>query len=115
MILINQTFQTVTPESAVNGDYADSGFVLTNEPVTFRDLVSLMSDHPESSCCPRDGSIWEWYSTYGEINYRTGEERTTSIHYSRQNPPRNEKYWRKAALYVEHKNRERRAGASVVI
>jgi hypothetical protein len=114
MLLINQTFQTVTPESAVDGDFADSGFVLINEPVTFRDLVSLMQDHPESSC-GGVGSIWDWYSSYGTINYRTGEERTTSIHYSRQNPPRNEKYWRKAALYVERKQRERRASVSVVI
>ncbi len=97
MILISRTFETVTPESAEDGEVAESGFVSISEPVTFRELVSLMRDHPVPSCYPPRGEAFEWLSTYGEESFRDGYEvRTESLHFDRSNPPRRLKYWRKA-------------------
>jgi hypothetical protein len=94
MILISKTYEIVTPESAENGDVEDHGFVTENEPVTFRELVDLMQQFPEPSCSPASGDYDEWLSDYGDTDYRTGEHRRESLHYSRQNPGKNDKYWR---------------------
>lgn len=96
MILISRTFDTVTPESAEGGDVADSGFLAESESVTFRELVSLMESHPNPSCHPPRGEAYEWLSSYPETNYRDCSETTESLHFSRENPPRMAKYWRKA-------------------
>ena len=96
MILINKTYSIVTPESAENGEDSDSGFLSKNEKVTFRELVNLIQDHPAPSCYPASGSVWEWVSTYPSTDFQTGEEETQSLHFSRQNGPWKEKYWKKA-------------------
>ena len=96
MILIDKTYSIVTPESAENGEESDSGFLSENEKVTFRELVCLMEEHPLPSCSPANGSIWEWLSTYPSTDLWTGEEETQSLHFSRQNGPWKEKYWKKA-------------------
>ena len=96
MILISRTFDTVTPESAESGDVAESGFLVESESVTFRELVSLMESHPNPSCHPPRGETYEWLSSYPETNYHDCSETTESLHYSRENPPRMAKYWRKA-------------------
>ena len=98
-ILIHRTYSEVTPESAENGETSDSGFIIENEPCTFRELVDYFDTHREPSCAPARGDTDEWYSSGYEVqDYSTGEERETTIHYSRKNPARMEKYWRKAAI-----------------
>lgn len=100
MIIIDCTFSEVTPESAENGELSDSGFMWQDNECSFRDLIRLMRDHTNSSCHPATGGTHEWYtSEMGAIDYRTGTERETSLHYSQKNPARNAKYWRKAAIY----------------
>lgn len=96
MIIISRTFEIVTPESAEDGESADSGFLAESESVTFRELVSLMESHPVPSNSHPEGSQWEWLSSYPETNYRDCSETTESLHFSRENPPRRLKYWRKA-------------------
>lgn len=96
MILISRTFDIVTPESAENGESADSNLLAESESVTFRELVSLMREHPVASCYPTRGETYEWLSTYPSQDYRDCSETTESLHYSRENPPRMAKYWRKA-------------------
>jgi hypothetical protein len=95
MITIHQTFETITHESAENGDFADSGFVMEGESVSFRELVALMKSHPQPSTVPvpLDGAR-VWLTSYPETNYCTGEEATTSIHFA--DNPRKWKYWLKA-------------------
>lgn len=97
MIAISKTFEIVTPESAKHGDAESRGFEFHDEPTSFRELVDMMKEHPVSSSHPSDGDIYTWFSSYGDTCYLTGEERNTSIHYSRSNKPRHAKYWRKAA------------------
>lgn len=96
MILISRTFEVVTPESAEDGEAAESGFLAESESVTFKELVSLMKSHPVPSCRPARGEAYEWLSSYSETNYRDASETTESLHYCRENPPRRLKYWRKA-------------------
>jgi hypothetical protein len=99
MILINRCFSETTPESAAECENSDSGFIAEDVAYGFRELVELLKSHPEASCSPATGETFEWYSTghYTEC-YRTATEREESVHYSRNNPARNAKYWRWAAI-----------------
>lgn len=98
MILISRTFDVVTPESAEEGEAAESGFLAESESVTFKELVSLMESHPVPSCHPPSGEAYEWLSSYPSQDFRDCSETTESLHFSRENPPRRLKYWRKAML-----------------
>lgn len=98
MIIISRTFEVVTPESAEDGESAESGFLVESEPVTFRELVSLMECHPNPSSYPPSGDSSEWLSSYPSQDFRDCSETTESLHFSRENPPRRLKYWRKAML-----------------
>lgn len=100
MILISTTYEIVTPESAEHGEAEENGMERENEPVTFRELVDLMREHPQASCSGPVSSEFTWFSSYPEQDCRTGEERSTSLHYSRENPARNAKYWSKAARFA---------------
>lgn len=98
MIRIHRTFEVVTPESAEDGDFAESGFLSENESVSFRELVHLMRDYCIPSNSRPSGSPNDWLSTYPSQDYRDCSETTESLHFSRQNPARMAKYWRKAML-----------------
>jgi hypothetical protein len=98
MILISRTFEVITPESAEEGEAAESGFLSEGEAVTFRELVSLMRDHPLPSCYPPRGEAFEWLSSHSETDYRDCSNRTESIHLDQSNHPRTLKYWRKAMI-----------------
>lgn len=96
-ILINRTFCEVTPESAENGDFSDSGFIAEDEQVSFTELVNLMNECNEPSYSPNEGDINTWYSTsFYTTDYSTGTDRQESIHYSRNNTPNCAKYWKLA-------------------
>jgi len=96
MILIHKTYEVYTQESIEAGESDDAGFVFENESLTFRELVSAMQEHQNPSCYPARGEAREWLSSYPEEDFRTGDTRTESIHYSMDNPERNKKYWKKA-------------------
>lgn len=103
-ILINQTFVNVTYESADNGDYSDSGFIAEKLEVSFRELVQLMKDHCHPSQSPNNGSTDIWYSSdFHTINFKTGEEQETAIHYYTENTPNAAKYWRLARKFADKK------------
>ena len=96
MLLVHITYKIITPESAENGEAAESGFVSEDLPLTFRELVCELELRREPSCsgAPDTGT---WFTSYPDPDYQTGSEETTSIHYSRANKPRSAKYWAKAA------------------
>jgi hypothetical protein len=99
MIIISQTYAEITPESVDDGDFSETGFVFEDTGYTFRELVDLMREHREPSQWPNDGQTTVWLSSgFDMTGYRTCTGRETSIHYSRSNPPRNHKYWRRAML-----------------
>jgi len=102
MILINKTFERYLPHD--EGDDVcepdESGFLAESEPVTFRELVDLLR-YGEPSSWPASGDTREWV-THNDSNdgtrdyYETGARESESIFYSRDNPPRNAKWWRLA-------------------
>lgn len=99
MILVNRAYSEVTPESAEDGDISDSGMIAENAEYTFRELVAMLKDHPQASCHPARGDVFEWYSSGWHIDdYATGTEREETVHYSMSNPARNAKYWKLAAI-----------------
>jgi len=98
-MLISQTYEIVTEESASHGEAEESGFIFKDQDLTFRELVELMEEHPECSSSHFQG-VNDWFSSYSEQDYRTGAEKTTSIHFSRKNPARLHKYWIKAAKFA---------------
>ena len=100
MILIDRTFETVSAESAKEGEIADSGFITINERFSFRELVAAMRSYSFTSCSPASGEIYEWLETEPEQDYLTGEYRSEALHYSRDNPAKNAKYWRKAMIFA---------------
>lgn len=97
-ILISRTYAEVTPESAENSDFSETGFISEKEEVSFSQLVDLMREHCQPSCSPNDGSPQTWYSSgFYTSDYSTGTEREESIHFHRDNTPNAAKYWKLAA------------------
>jgi hypothetical protein len=97
MILIDKTFEIVTHESAEHGVIEDGGFSSIGERMTFRELVhALKREFIHASQSPVTRSTRVWFTTEPEQDYRTGEFRSDSIHFSPSNPPRKVKYWMKA-------------------
>lgn len=79
------------------GDYCPEPVSTSaDELVSFRELVALMEAHPNPSCWPARGEVFEWLSAETEQDFITGEFTEASIHYARDNPPRAAKYWRAA-------------------
>jgi len=101
MILITKTYIECTPESAEDGEYSDNGLIFEDVGYTFRELVREMKSHRQASNSSASGGIFEWYSSgFDTVDYVTGTDRETCIHYSRKNPERKAKYWKLAAKYA---------------
>lgn len=97
MIKVDKTFEIVTESSAEHGEVYDSGFSAIGEQCTFRELVLILKGiyvHPSQSPANRSSRVW--FTSEPEQDYRTGEYRTESIHFSPDNPARKVKYWIKA-------------------
>jgi hypothetical protein len=96
-LFINRCFATVTPKSAENGDFDDTGFVYQDVEFTFRELIRELREFTSLSSSHSTGSIGDWACTgFSTSDYRTGEEREETLHFSRENPERFHKYWAKA-------------------
>jgi hypothetical protein len=102
-----ETFETVTPESAENGEAADSGFISEETTDDFRAMASLLAcTEPSDYPLPADGSR-VWYTQLdSDIDYRTGAEERRSYH------PKTHKDGRfmRLAYLATHKPRQRWAG-----
>ena len=97
MLLIDKTFEIITEESAENGEVEDAGFSAVNESVSFRELVDMIRNkYFHSSQYPASRTTHVWFTSESEQDYITGEHRSESIHFSRNNPARKAKYWIKA-------------------
>jgi hypothetical protein len=101
MIKIDKTYEVITEESAEHGGVSDSGFSAIGEEYTFRELVEAFQRlyvHPSQSPANRSGRVW--FTSESEQDYMTGEYSSESIHFSRENPSRKEKYWVKAMQFA---------------
>ena len=101
MLLINTTYEIITPESAEDGDVAENGFLSENEPVTFRELVERLTAG-EPSCSPCDGDTRTWVTHYGSQNPADGSYENESVHFANTNPARKAKYWARALALAGH-------------
>lgn len=104
MIILSQTYEIVTEESAQKGEAEERGFDWENVPHTFRETVELIRDggfiHPsDSHGAPR------WLT--GEVIqdrafFEDGEHRTVSLHPAQD--PRTLRYWAKACRVAGVRN-----------
>jgi hypothetical protein len=69
------TYQTVTPESAENGDFADSGYEV--EP-HITDLETILYYSDNYGCY--ENYSGEWWESYPETDYVNGWEITHALH-----------------------------------
>jgi len=92
MILINICKEIITEESALDGEAAESWMDVENAERTFKELVREI-EGKQASQYPITSPENVWFTECGEMDYVTGEEENTSIHYSRDNSPNNLKYW----------------------
>lgn len=95
-IMLSQSYEIVTEESAADGDVAERGFDWEDAPHTFRETVELIRDggfiHPPSS-----HGVPAWLSTeviQDRAFFEDGENRTLSLHPGRDS--RSQRYWAKA-------------------
>lgn len=85
-LLLSETFEIVTDESARHNDAADRGFIREDEPVTVKDAIGALRECCEPSSSPiRPETVtgYEWASTEAQQDYRTGEYESRSIHVKR--------------------------------
>lgn len=92
MLRLSMTYETVTYESAENGDFEEIGFVFENVPHTARELARYITrggfTYPsDSHGTPR------WLTCYGEADYRTGVTESRNLHPGRD--PQSQKAWAK--------------------
>jgi len=96
LLLISRCYSEVTPESAEDGDFSDTGFIYEAQEFTFRELVRELRDFYTLSDS-RSSGVGTWAcSGFGTSDYSTGTEREETLHFSRDNAPRLHKYWPKA-------------------
>jgi hypothetical protein len=99
MITVTIVETTYPPPGDDEEDYCPDGESTTEDiKVSFRDLVSMLADYPHPSCSHPTGTRWEWMQAESQQCMHTGELTERSLHFTHVNPPRLEKYWRKAML-----------------
>ena len=107
MFTVTRCFEVVTPESAENGDIADSG-IQGDEKFAFRELVDAVRGGQLSSCPVRRrdidaataGGYLDWVILPSDTNYQTGEETTETLHLSRNTRPSDIRRWYRALEYA---------------
>jgi len=94
-MLISETYQIVTEESAIDGDYAESGFNFEGRKFGFRELVEYIQDEGFGQTSSWPARVTDWLSTVDdEVDYQTGERTSKNLHFD--GPPHQLKYWEKA-------------------
>lgn len=82
MFLVNKTYETVTPESAEQGDAEDRGFVFEDKKMSPESLASEIrsENYSEWSSSDKTG----WITAYDEDgDFRTGERTNYSLHFKK--------------------------------
>ena len=81
---VNQTYQTITPESCANGDCDDQGYEFKNKQFSLRDIMyELKNQGVENISNYNNGlDIYGWNYT---SDYKTGEETQKCLHVTASN------------------------------
>lgn len=73
------TYEIITEESAQNGDFAESGFLLEN--VGLREAIKEFHvGYVKPSCSPIQHNPYVWFTAYGEMNISDGSYENRSLH-----------------------------------
>jgi hypothetical protein len=78
-MLFNITFETITPESAEDGDAAESGFHM--EEITLREAWEALRWEGYCEASDRNISSARWLTFYGEQDHTTGDITNYSLHF----------------------------------
>lgn len=82
MYRINVTYNNITPESAENGEFSESGFV--HEDLEFDSMREVIEYVIRQGICEASSTFFHagiWYSTqFCIIDYGTGEQSQESYH-----------------------------------
>lgn len=95
-IILSQTYEIVTQESAELGDAQERGFDWEDAPHTFREVVDLIEREGFTVPSCSQG-VPRWLSTeviQDSAYFERGEERTLSLHPGED--ARSQRYWAKA-------------------
>lgn len=92
-IILSQTFEVVTEESAQEGEAAERGFDWEDVPHSFRETVELIKEGGFSNPSESHG-VPRWLSDGGYQDCATGEWDTKSLHPG--SDARSQRYWIKA-------------------
>lgn len=95
-IFLSQTFEIVTPESAEQGDVAESGFDWQDCPHTFRETVDLIESGGFINPLCSHGAP-DWLTTeviQDRAFFERDESRRLSLHPGKD--ARSQRYWAKA-------------------
>jgi hypothetical protein len=76
LFLISRTFDVVTPESAQEGDIADSGFIFKDRPATLRECLDEVKTL--GGIDYHDGE--NFYPCDSSVDYCTGESTREFVH-----------------------------------
>ena len=116
-IMIRQTYEVITEESAAEGEAEERGFIdlagykydvdnydIPGEEVDFRQLIDLLAGG-EASCCPVTANYAShtWVTHYGDQDMHDGSYENRSVHFA--DSPAKAKYWVKALRAAGHKIR----------
>lgn len=71
------TYEIIDEESASYGDVKERGFDNENAKCDFREMIDLLQGTEPSSSEPDSRN---WYTHYGEMDYKTGEYENKSYH-----------------------------------
>ncbi|CAB3739946.1 hypothetical protein LMG22037_06344 [Paraburkholderia phenoliruptrix] len=93
----NQTYGVVTDESAEQGDFAERGYDWENEPMTFRDLVQLLTRDYRGAEPSESHGVPRWITAHGEQDVVDGSYREISLHPANS---RAERWWSRALRYA---------------
>lgn len=87
-------YEIVTPESAANGDFADSGVLFPAQEYSLRDLVGLFrSDIAEYSVWPVEASRSVWAISHTDVDYEDMSEERWTYHCHADATPREVRVW----------------------
>jgi hypothetical protein len=81
-IKVSKTFNTITPESAEQGDFSESGFVYEDKTMTVKELLQEVKDLGSYEWSSSQPSHGDWITQADpDRDYKTGEETYESLHF----------------------------------
>ena len=78
---VTETYETITPESAEHGEAEDSG-LLYEGAMDAREIAEYMSSNGFTLPSSSHYHSGIWFSTEGDIDYRTGDTEIRSLHFT---------------------------------